>query len=73
MDIQMFINTTVNAISDASASHMRDKLDRLLRLLSGERVPVVAGGSRTVSLKEHPAAAPFSKDLLAAKFVVRGQ
>lgn len=62
------MNIPVNAISPVSAAHLRDKLQKLSLLLSGQ--PVVIGDGIRVAASQHPAGIPFCKDLLAKKFVV---
>lgn len=69
-DCQKAVNIPVNAISPVSASHLRDKLQKLTLLLSGQ--PVVIGDGIRISAAQHPAGVPFCKDLLAKKFVKQG-
>lgn len=69
-DCQKAVNIPVNAISPVNASHLRDKLQKLTLLLSGQPVSI-ADGVR-VSASQHPAGIPFCKDLLAKKFVRQG-
>ena len=66
-DIQKAVNTPINAISPVSGDHLRDKLNRLLKLISGHQVDVAG---KTVSVKDHPDAAAFSKHLTARMIVV---
>lgn len=68
-DLQKAINMPVNAISSISGSHLRDKLQRVCALLSGQQVEVAGG--RRVSAKDHPGGVAFCKDLFAKKIVVR--
>jgi len=50
-----------------AGSHLLDKLHRLLRLLAGNSVDV---GNRQISVRCHPTALLFCKDLLAKGIVV---
>lgn len=52
-DLQKAVNIPVNAISAVSGAHMRDKLQRLLVLLSGQQLEIA---NKRVSVNEHPAA-----------------
>jgi hypothetical protein len=61
------VNTPVNAISAASEHHLRDKLVRLSKLISGQ--PVELGCDHIVA-SAHPEGIAFCKNLLAKKFVV---
>ncbi len=61
------MNTPVNAISSVSGSHVRDKLDKITRLLSGQPVDV---GNKRITAKCHPGGVDFCKDLFAKKIVV---
>lgn len=66
-DLQKAVNIPVNAISAVSGAHLRDKLQRLLVLLSGQQVEIT---NRRVSVSEHPAALTFCKYLIAKMIVV---
>ncbi|KAL4223047.1 Nuclear pore complex nucleoporin component [Mactra antiquata] len=68
-DLQKAVNTPINAISTVSGDHLRDKLKRLLLLLSGQQVEVTG---RTVSIKQHPQGGDFSKYLIAKMMVKKG-
>jgi nucleoporin GLE1 len=65
--LQKAVNTPVNAISPASAHHLRDKLVKLSKLISGQ--PVELGRGHVVA-SAHPEGIAFCKNLLAKKFVV---
>ncbi|GAB6028740.1 Nuclear pore complex nucleoporin component, variant 2 [Chamberlinius hualienensis] len=67
-DIQKYINSTINAISDHSGSHLLDKQLKLLKLLEGNNVSVT---NRTVSVKSHQFGKDFCLDLIVRKFIVR--
>nr|CAG4650187.1 EOG090X0755 [Sida crystallina] len=69
-DCQKAVNTPVNAISPVSASHLRDKLDKLRNLLSGNSVEV---GDRRFSATQQPGGLEYVADLLARKFVRQGE
>ena len=66
-ELQKAVNTPINAISAISGSHLRDKLQRVCALLSGQQVEV---GGRKVSASDHPGGVAFCKDLFAKKIVV---
>ncbi|OWF38806.1 nucleoporin GLE1-like [Mizuhopecten yessoensis] len=68
-DLQKAVNTPINAISQVSGEHMREKLKRLLDLMSGKSVEV---GSKRVSVGVHPQALTFCKYLAAKMFVKKG-
>ncbi|WAR02343.1 GLE1-like protein [Mya arenaria] len=69
-DIQKAVNTPINAISAVSGDHLRDKLKRLLTLLSGQPVEV---SGKTVSLSKHPQASVFCRNLIAKMIVKKGE
>ncbi|XP_060071931.1 mRNA export factor GLE1-like [Ylistrum balloti] len=66
-DLQKAVNTPINAISPISGEHLREKLKRLLDLLSGQSVEV---GSKRVNVGDHPQGLTFCK-YLAAKMIVK--
>lgn len=66
-DLQKAVNTPINAISAVSGEHLREKLKRLLDLMSGKSVEV---GNKRVNVSVHPQALTFCKNL-AAKMVVK--
>lgn len=66
-DLQIAINTTLNAIQSESGSNLNEKFVLLNRLLSGE-VAEVSG--RKVSTRGHTAGAIFVRDLFARQFAV---
>ena len=68
-ELQKAINTPINAISDTSGSHLRDKLKRVMSMLNGDRLEV-AGGKK-ISIQSHPHAPVFCKHLIARMIVVR--
>ncbi|XP_061189883.1 mRNA export factor GLE1-like [Saccostrea echinata] len=69
-DLQKAVNIPVNAISAVSGAHLRDKLQRLLVLLSGQQVEIT---NKRVSVRDHPAALPFCKYLIAKMVVRKGE
>lgn len=69
-DLQKAVNIPVNAISAVSGAHMRDKLQRLLVLLSGQQLEIA---NKRVSVNEHPAALTFCKHLIAKMVVKKGE
>ena len=66
-DLQKAVSTPVNAISSQSGEHLRDKIMRLKRLLSGQQVEVTG---RTLTTNSHPAAKLYCSNLLAKKIIV---
>lgn len=68
-DCQKAVNTPVNALSSVSASHMRDKYDKLSKLLKGERVQVL---DTYVTATQHPQGLFYCTALLAKKIVRQG-
>lgn len=68
-DLHRAVTTPINAISDQSPSHLLDKIQRLVKLLSGQSVQM---SGKQISIAKHPAAKPFCKDLLAKKLVQQG-
>lgn len=66
INCQKAINIPVNAISDVSADHLRDKYDKLAALLSGTPVSC---GSEQVNTSVHPLGQKFCTVLLSKKFV----
>ncbi|KAJ8714158.1 hypothetical protein PYW08_007778 [Mythimna loreyi] len=68
-DCQKAVNTPVNALSSVSASHMRDKFDKLSKLLKGERVQVL---DIYVTATQHPQGLFYCTALLAKKIVRQG-
>ncbi|CAH3128846.1 unnamed protein product [Pocillopora meandrina] len=68
-DLHKAVTTPINAISDQSPRHLRDKIQRLAQLLSGQAVQM---GGKQISIIKHPAAKSFCKDLLAKKLVQQG-
>ena len=66
-DLQKAVSTPVNAISSQSGEHLRDKIMRLKRLLSGQQVEVTG---RTLTTNSHPAAKLYCSNLRAKKIVV---
>lgn len=69
-DIQKAVNTAINAISPVSGDHLRDKLKRLLQLLSGQ---TVEGAGRQFTLNQHPQAPMFCRHLIAKMIVKKGE
>ncbi|CAG9565611.1 unnamed protein product [Danaus chrysippus] len=68
-DCQKAVNTPVNALSSVSGVHMRDKFDKLSKLLRGERVQVL---DTFVTATQHPQGLPYCTALLAKKIVRQG-
>ncbi|XP_026743339.1 nucleoporin GLE1 [Trichoplusia ni] len=68
-DCQKAVNTPVNALSSVSAVHMRDKYDKLSKLLRGERVQVL---DVYVCATQHPQGLAYCTALLAKKIVRQG-
>ncbi|XP_039292333.1 nucleoporin GLE1 isoform X1 [Nilaparvata lugens] len=66
---QKAVITPVNAISPISHEHMKDKFDRLSRLLRGETVTL---GDAKFSASSHPLGIKFCTNLMAKKFVSQG-
>ena len=66
-DLQKTVNTAINAISPTSGSHLRDKWNRLVTLISGKPLQT---GSSVVNASVHPSGIPFCKQLIAKKIVV---
>ncbi|CAH0400581.1 unnamed protein product [Chilo suppressalis] len=69
-DCQKAVNTPVNALSSVSGSHMRDKYDKLSKLLKGERVQVL---DTFVTATQHPQGLYYCTALLAKKIVRQGE
>ncbi len=67
---QKAVTTPLNAISDVSASHLKDKLTKLQSLLRGGQVEV---NEKTFTAASHPQGIPFAKNLLAKKLVSHGE
>lgn len=68
-DCQKAVNTPVNALSSVSGTHIRDKYDKLLKLLKGERVQVL---DTYVTATQHPQGLAYCTALLAKKIVRQG-
>ncbi|XP_011561447.3 mRNA export factor Gle1 [Plutella xylostella] len=68
-DCQKAVNTPVNAVSSVSGPHMRDKYDKLSKLLRGERVQVL---DIFVQATQHPQGLFYVTALLAKKIVRQG-
>lgn len=68
-DCQKAVNTPVNAISSLSGPHIREKFDKLYKLLKGERVLVA---DVHVSAAQHPQGLAYCTSLLARKIVRQG-
>ena len=67
---QKVITTAVNAIGPCSSVHLKDKFDKLSKLLNGEAVQV--GENQSVSASNHPLMMDYCKHSLAKKFVAQG-
>lgn len=68
-DCQKAVNTPVNALSSVSGMHIRDKYDKLSKLLKGERVQVL---DTYVTATQHPQGLAYCTALLAKKIVRQG-
>lgn len=66
-DLSRAVNTPINAISPASGRHLRDKLQRLCMLLSGQFVDVTG---KRVSTSDHPQGLNYVKACVAKQIVV---
>lgn len=62
--------TPVNSISSYDGVHLKDKYDKLIALLQGQKVHVTYS---YVSITRHPLAFPFCISLLANKLVSQGE
>lgn len=69
-DLQKAVVSPVNEISDQSAQHLQEKLDRLRNLLLGNPVDV---GQKRVRATQHPAGVAYCTNLLARKLVQQGE
>ncbi|CAG4988279.1 unnamed protein product [Parnassius apollo] len=68
-DCQKAVNTPVNALSSVSGTHIRDKYDKLSKLLRGESVQVL---DTYVQATQHPQGLYYCTALLAKKIVRQG-
>ncbi|XP_075982961.1 gle1 RNA export mediator [Anticarsia gemmatalis] len=68
-DCQKAVNTPVNALSSVSSLHMKDKYDKLSKLLKGETVQVL---DIHVKATQHPQGLYYCTALLAKKIVRQG-
>lgn len=68
-DCQKAVNTPVNALSSVSGAHIRDKYDKLSKLLKGEKVQVL---DIYVTATQHPQGLAYCTALLAKKIVRQG-
>ncbi|GBP47007.1 Nucleoporin GLE1 [Eumeta japonica] len=68
-DCQKAVNTPVNAISSVNSMHMRDKYEKLSKLLRGERVQIL---DTYVTVSQHPQGLAYCTALLARKIVRQG-
>ena len=69
-DLQKAVNTPLNSLSAVSSAHLKDKVDKLVSLLSGEQVTV---GERTISVTQHQHAKSFCMGLAAKKLAKQGE
>ena len=67
-NLQRAVNTPINAISAISGSHLRDKLQRLHNLLTGQPVEV---SGKSIVATEVPEGVAFCQNLVAKMLVVR--
>jgi nucleoporin GLE1 len=65
--LQKEVNICVNALSGGTADHLKDKLVRMSRIISGQHMEF---GHGQVLASSHPEAIAFCRILLAKKFVV---
>ncbi|XP_060805295.1 mRNA export factor Gle1 [Amyelois transitella] len=68
-DCQKAVNTPVNALSSVSGMHMKDKYDKLSKLLKGEQVQVL---DTYIQATQHPQGLAYCTALLAKKIVRQG-
>lgn len=68
-DCQKAVNTPINALSSVSGHHIKDKFEKLSKLLKGERVQVL---DTYVQATQHPQGLHFCTALLAKKIVRQG-
>lgn len=68
-DCQKAVNTPVNALSSVSSYHIKDKYEKLYKLLKGERVQVL---DVYVTATQHPQGLAYCTALLAKKIVRQG-
>lgn len=69
-DCQKAVNTPINALSSVSGVHIRDKYDKLAKLLRGEKVQVL---DTYVMASQHPQGLYYCTALLAKKIVRQGE
>ena len=67
LDLKKAVNIPINAISASSGKHLRDKLETLVKLLTGKPVAI---GNKQIQATQHPCALAMCKDMFAAKIVV---
>ncbi|XP_026760773.2 mRNA export factor Gle1 [Galleria mellonella] len=68
-DCQKAVNTPVNALSSVSGLHIKDKYEKLSKLLKGDRVQVL---DTYVTATQHPQGLFYCTALLAKKIVQQG-
>jgi len=68
--LQKAVNTPLNSLSGVSPSHLQDKVEKLVQLLSGQQVTVV---DKTISITQHPHARTFCLGLAAKKLAKQGE
>lgn len=69
-DCQKAVNTPVNALSSVSSTHMKDKYEKLYKLLKGESVQVL---DIYFTVTQHPHGVAYCTALLAKKIVRQGE
>nr|XP_022289826.1 uncharacterized protein LOC111101588 isoform X3 [Crassostrea virginica]XP_022289828.1 uncharacterized protein LOC111101588 isoform X4 [Crassostrea virginica] len=69
-DLMKAASIPFNAFSAVSGAHMRNNLERLLVLLSGQQVEI---NNKRVSVSKHPTALNFCKYLIAKMIVKNGE
>lgn len=68
-DCQKAVNTPINALSSVSGLHIKDKFEKLSKLLRGEKVQVL---DIYVTASQHPQGLYYCTALLAKKIVRQG-
>ncbi|CAK1550448.1 unnamed protein product [Leptosia nina] len=68
-DCQKAVNTPINALSSVSGIHMKNTLEKLAKLLRGDRVQI---SDSFISASQHPQGVYYCTALLAKKIVRQG-
>ncbi|XP_022116551.1 mRNA export factor Gle1 [Pieris rapae] len=69
-DCQKAVNTPINALSSVSGTHMRNTLEKLAKLLRGDKVEI---SDSYISASLHPQGLYYCNALLAKKIVRQGE